>query len=506
MQRAEGLWFRCLVALALASLGVAPSACTKEHDLESLLRRDAGDDELDAQLEDEDAGEGEDASEDAGDEPDEDAGAEPEDAGSEDDGGEPRDACVATGPLTDRLDLLFMIDNSGSMYEEQKKLAALLPRLVSAFATGNRDGMPKPASMKSDFTPVRSLHIGVITSDMGLNGAPSQNSCGDKSFLPTERDPRTSIQRINKPVGDDGILQVDTAVATAGVWAYSDGGAVINVLAGDPNCAGISFPPNARFIDFTQGDDFTEASRRFSCIAKRGRNGCGLEQQLEATLKALTPPDSQIKFTALSPNGHGNARAVGGVSGFNQNFLREDALLAIVLVSDEEDCSIPDASRAIFDGTNMTVPGGINVRCGMAENGHLLHNTSRYVEGLKALKSSEHQDRIFFAGVVGVPLSVNSGAKVHAGEPAMSALLGRQDMQFKTQRNMAGTDDEPVPTCVSVAGDGQAAPGRRYLEVAKGFGERGLVTSICEDEYQSLLSALIDKIAGQLGTPATRCD
>jgi hypothetical protein len=281
---------------------------------------------------------------------------------------------------------------------------------------------------------------------------------------------------------------------------------VINVVPGDPSCSGLSFPPNTRFIDFTQGGDVAEAAHRFSCIAKRGRNGCGLEQQLEATLKALTAPDSETKFTALSPHGHGNAIRSGSPSGFNQNFLREDALLAIVLVSDEEDCSIPDSSRAIFDGTTAVVPGGINVRCGLRENAPLLHDTSRYVEGFKALKPAAYQERIFFAGVVGVPLAANSGAKVHAGEAAMSQLLARPDMQFMTRRNMSNTDDEPVPTCVSEAGEGQAAPGRRYLEVAKGFADRGLVTSICENDYQSLLSALIDKIGGELARSSTSCD
>jgi hypothetical protein len=400
----------------------------------------------------------------------------------------------------DKVDMLFMIDNSGSMSQEQKKLADALPKLVAALATGNKNGMPKPAGEKSDFPPVQSLHIGVVTSDMGINGAPSQNSCGDRSFIPTDKDTRMSTMRINKPVGDDGILQIDTGVAVAGIWSPPEGGGdVAEVVPGDPACGQVTFPGNMRFVDFMAGGDAMAASTRFSCIAKRGRNGCGLEQQLESVLKALTPPDSNIKFTAMSPNGHGNAIKMGTPSGFNQNFLREDSILAVVVVSDEEDCSIPDQSRAIFDGTSMQVNGGINVRCGLPENQGMLHPVSRFIDGIKALKPAAYQDRLIFTAIAGIPLAPNLGnMKVHSGAAELQQILDRPDMKFSTRRNASGTDDEPVPTCISESGDGSAAPGRRYLEVAKAFGANGVVTSICEDEYLSLLGTLIDKIAAQL--------
>ena len=57
---------------------------------------------------------------------------------------------------------------------------------------------------------------------------------------------------------------------------------------------------------------------------------------------------------------------------------------------------------------------------------------------------------------------------------------------------------EVVPTCTSPAGDGIAYPGRRMVEVAKAFGENGVVTSICENEYGSALAVIIKKIADQL--------
>jgi hypothetical protein len=128
----------------------------------------------------------------------------------------------------------------------------------------------------------------------------------------------------------------------------------------------------------------------------------------------------------------------------------------------------------------------------------MLHPVSRFIDGIKALKPAAYQDRLIFTAIAGMPLGPNTGGKVHSGSADLQKILDRPDMKFDTRRNAAGTDDEPVPTCISESGDGSAAPGRRYLEVAKAFGSNGVVTSICEDEYLSLLDTLIDKIAAQL--------
>jgi hypothetical protein len=264
----------------------------------------------------------------------------------------------------DKVDILFVVDNSGSMSEEQKKLSAVLPTMVKVLTTGNKNGMASPAGMKPEFPPVQSLHIGVVSSDMGVNGAPAQKSCGGLSFIPTEMNTQTTNMFLNKPLGDDGQLQTSTAVAVAGIFAASQpGGPVSAVVPGDPACQGITFPPGERFINFTAGmTNPDETALKFSCIAKLGKNGCGLEQHLESMLKALTPPDSPIKFTS-NTNGNGTAIAANGVSGVNAKFLREDAILAVVIVADEDDCSIPDSSNAMFDAMSTTRATPCSTRC-----------------------------------------------------------------------------------------------------------------------------------------------
>src|SRR5262245_61919385 len=81
----------------------------------------------------------------------------------------------------DKLDVLFVVDNSNSMAEEQAALNQQFPKLIRTLTSGQRrDG--------TKFTPVNSLHLGVVSSDMGLAGIPNISGC----------DPNG---------GDDGVLQ-----------------------------------------------------------------------------------------------------------------------------------------------------------------------------------------------------------------------------------------------------------------------------------------------------------
>jgi hypothetical protein len=57
----------------------------------------------------------------------------------------------------------------------------------------------------------------------------------------------------------------------------------------------------------------------FSCIAQLGPDGCGYEQSLEAMYRALDP--------AVNPG-----------------FIRDDAALAVLFITDEDDCSARDTS------------------------------------------------------------------------------------------------------------------------------------------------------------------
>ena len=59
----------------------------------------------------------------------------------------PLNPCLVSGVVAeiavtniDKIDLLFMVDNSGSMREEQAALQTQFPNLIRVLTTGDRDG------------------------------------------------------------------------------------------------------------------------------------------------------------------------------------------------------------------------------------------------------------------------------------------------------------------------------------------------------------------------------
>jgi hypothetical protein len=383
----------------------------------------------------------------------------------------------ATQSGTDQVDLLFVIDNSGSMSEEQVKLNAQLPRLVQALTSGDLDGMPN-ADGQQDFRPVGSLRLAVVSSDLGANGVTGVRSCGSNSYLPTEMNMNAmGVDNVDRPFGDDGLLLNSTAVAVSGVTVGGAlgglGAAPTQAIAPRPECA-LNLP---RVLEFPAGGTPAQIATQFSCVAQLGVNGCSVEQQLESMWKALAP-STDLTFS----------RGTGGQglpSGLNAGFLRPEAILAIVVVSDEEDCSSPDQSaQAIYSSLDLLQ---INSQC--ARNAGALHPVVRYVNGLKSLKAEAFQDRIIFGGIVGVPL-----ASATRGQ-TLDQILARPDMQVGVGGGLLG---QVRPACTARNNAGTATPARRIVEVARDFAENGVITSICEDDYAAALDAVIAKIAGKL--------
>ena len=371
----------------------------------------------------------------------------------------PLNPCTLSGVVAkvsitnvDKIDLLFMVDNSWSMQDEQDSLTSQFPRLMRVLTSGdlNEDGI-------QDFQPVRSLHVGVISSDMGTGGF-ALDGCEERTF------------------GDDGILQTAGATAMAGCDA--------------------TYPSFLEFRPELGGspDDFADD---FTCVAKLGTDGCGFEQQLEAVLKAVTSSTSPLSFS-MGSKGHAdsvNCRGPGDC------FLRDDSLLAVVLVTDEDDCSAADPS--IFDQHSAAYgTENINLRCSTYGD-RALHPISRFVDGLLATRADP--DLLVFAAITGVPadLSANPDAL------DFDAILADPRMEERPDVNHC-PDGVPapcapsrlVPSC-NVPLRGVAFPPRRIVEVARTLererGSNGIVQSICQEDFAPALSAIIEKIADVLG-------
>lgn len=349
----------------------------------------------------------------------------------------------------DKVDLLFMIDNSGSMREEQDNLIREVPRLVRVLASGDSD-----ADGDQDFPPVASLHVGVITSDMG-----SGNQTGVRTCTPG--------------LGDDGILRRSSRIATA------------------PCMAGY---PSGTF-EFMTGDTAAFAAT-IGCVANTGTMGCGFEQQLEASLKALTPANAESWTAAgyMPPRFYDAAsglrdRLAGHGTGANDGFLRPNSALAIVLVTDEEDCSV--ANYEIFSGVGMFMSIPPNVRCNtFSGDASIVYPISRYVDGFIGLR--RNKSLLIFSAIVGIPAATEAAASM--GD--FSAVLAHPDMIPRVDES--GT--LLVPSCNTM--NGTAYPPIRMIQTAAALAARDVsvsVSSICSNSFAPAIDAIIAKIASALG-------
>jgi hypothetical protein len=175
-------------------------------------------------------------------------------AGSADDGGM-SDEC-------ENVDVLFVIDDSSSMGDNQMSLVASFDGFVQG--------------MQENLQYAESYHIGIVTSDdYGFN-APGCTSIGDL---------------VTRTGGFDSSM--------ASCEPYSSG---------------------KRYMDETEPD----LAAKFACAAQVGSQGNDDERMMRGLLDAVDP-------AANDPNG----------AACNAGFARDDSLLVIVLISDEDDVPEP---------------------------------------------------------------------------------------------------------------------------------------------------------------------
>lgn len=184
-----------------------------------------------------------------------------------------RYAVVADIAPTENLDIdvLFVIDNSGSMGDNQAALAAAAQDALFAVLESEAGVMPN-------------LHVGVVSTNVGAGGYPI-TTCGGE--------------------GENGRLQYTPRAACAG----PAGAFIVDVAA----------PGGERERNYVG-----TIGETFACIARLGTEGCGFERPFDAMRRALDGSNPE-----------------------NAGFLRPEALLVVVIVTDEDDCSAHD--RGIYD-------------------------------------------------------------------------------------------------------------------------------------------------------------
>ncbi len=240
-------------------------------------------------------------------------------------------------------DILFVIDNSGSMKEEQDSLKANFGKMMTVLETLD-GGMPD-------------VHIGVVTSDLGTST--TDGSTGGTAFGCNSK-------------GDDGAMHTTSAVS--GRFIADNG-------RGTHNYSGTL-------------DD------AFAALADVGTAGCGIEQHLGAMERGFENP-------------------------VNTGFVRDDAYLAVVVIADEDDCSL--AHNGLFtsstqgpqvnfactsDGvecdssSDMTTPGE-RTECHPSDHAQWVQSPDRYASFLRGVKADARD--IVVAGIVGDTSPVKIG-------------------------------------------------------------------------------------------------
>ena len=262
--------------------------------------------------------------------------------GSGGNGGNPGDSGqgpyvgLAKAPKVTKVDLLFMIDNSSSMADKQAILATGVPDLVSRLiepkcidpVTGRVVGNTVNgvcAVGELDFDPVKDIHIGIISSSLGNHGA--SGVCEDSID--------TSLGR-SDPHNNDQSHLIARGVGGTAVPTFQNKG----FLYYNPSAAGGLASASAVAAPFTE------------MVRGVGQHGCGYEASLEAVYRFLVDPEPYATIRIdTSIGGYGQALLNGTDMSLLQqrkDFLRPDSLVSVVLVTDENDCSIVDGGQGFY--------------------------------------------------------------------------------------------------------------------------------------------------------------
>ncbi len=233
---------------------------------------------------------------------------------------------AATGDVGSRpLDLLFVIDNSRSMAVKQELLGQVANALerfthpACVDAAGNQSSAPPagadcPVDQHRQCDPVEDIHLGVISTSLGDVGA---NDACSREFVES----------------------VDMAHLLGSLPRGSDAGA---------NAQG--------FVSWKSGEDESLVTRSFTnLLTAAGEDGCGWEMPLEAWYRFLVDPvpyaglsrvtcdgSTSALLNCVQPQTRANGQLVLDQPLLEQRqaFLRPNSRLGIVILTDENDCSV----------------------------------------------------------------------------------------------------------------------------------------------------------------------
>ncbi len=336
---------------------------------------------------------------------------------------------------------------------------------------------------------------------------------------------------------------------------YTPGG-----TAGDPKTSGCMLPPNTKDCpDVLPSVVKNDQLDLFHCIATVGASSSvqsGFEGGLRSAWIALDPAGANC------PGGpsidDGNGKSIKNPDCQFAQLVRDDAYLVIVVVSDDDDCSVdlkislayesPDekiAVKAILPtedwnscqskgdavGGNRRVNEGnclytkskqpipadykcpadcvvgaadydacvaaaeLNVQKNRAVDPRFAP-VSDFVNRFRGLKSD--QAKVIFAAITGdSPAQAFQGGKPQFDKAGSAVADDAQKVTdasafYKALRHNISARQAPY---VCAGRNGESGYGSRYIEMASGFGQNGMVANICNDDLSATLNDLATFLA-----------
>lgn len=310
------------------------------------------------------------------------------------------------------VDLLLVVDDSGSMAEEQENLAVQIPLLVHDLTSPpdrNEDGV-------ADWGAADRVRIAVVNTDLGLAGAPRPTGIGDRC----------------------------TGLGEDGAWASSEA------------CGAT---PALQVFDAAT-DDADAFAARIGCLVETlGLAGCGIEQQL-------------------------GAAARGVERGSLEGFPADDAIFAVLMLTDEEDCTLADPG-AFFGAFTLANGNVLCQRAALGTDGARPEWLTPIGDLLGRMSAGRDEESFVFAAITGIPTTLENATP--------QQILADDAMQYRERAGGSGL--EPVPACETPLG--VAAPARRIVELASQM-PGSVLRSICTDDFRPAVEEIVARIAERL--------
>ncbi len=304
------------------------------------------------------------------------------------------------------------------------------------------------------------IHVAVISSDMGA--------------------------------GDGSVPGCDTSGGKQGIFQHAPRG----------TCTASGLEAGATYISDIGGTrNYTGMLPEvFTCIAAIGETGCGFEHQFASILRALGA----------------DGRAAPQE---NQGFLRADAYLAIIMITDEDDCSATPNVPLFDTGSNTNLMSQLgppaNFRCN--EFGHVCDggHPSRYAPNndMAAMVSytscASNDAEGYLLGAADTANRIKA-LKADPSQIIVASIQGPATpytVNWKapsTADTSCGAASCPWPVIAHscMANDGSFAdPGVRTAKFVRQFGVNGIVLPICVDSFAASLDRIATLINASLQPP-----